>query len=57
MRLSSPSIVTIIVSVVLALAGILARLGMVHLPLSSSGAGYLAAAYVLLLAGNFVRGL
>lgn len=58
MRLSSPSLMTVFVSVLLALASVLSALGLVQVPIIG-GAAFLSllAAYVLLLLGILVRGL
>ena len=58
MRLSSPSLMTVFVSFLLALAAAVAATGLVKVPLVS-GAEFLAllAAYVLLLLGILIRGL
>jgi len=58
MRLSSPSLMTVIVSFALALASVLAAAGLVQIPVIG-GAAFLTllVAYVLLLLGILIRGL
>lgn len=58
MRLSSPSLMTVFVSFLLALAAVLSASGLVQVPVIG-GAAFLTllAAYVLLLLGILVRGL
>ena len=58
MRLSPPSLMTLLISVVLAIAALLAQLGIVQIPVIGSGPfAALAVSYLLLLMGNVVRGL
>jgi hypothetical protein len=58
MRLSSPSLMTVFVSFVLALASVLSALGLVQVPVIGGAAFVsLLLAYVLLLLGILIRGL
>jgi hypothetical protein len=58
MRLSSPSLMTVFVSFLLAFAAVLSALGLVQIPVIG-GAAFLTLllAYVLLLLGILIRGL
>ncbi len=58
MRLSPPSLMTLLVSVLLSVAALLAQLGLVQVPVvSGSPFAALLLAYVLLLLGILIRGL
>ena len=58
MRLSQPSLMTLLVSVLLAVAALLAQAGIVHVPVVSNAPfATFAVGYLVLLAGILVRGL